>query len=209
MVIEPRVAEQELALANRWGAAHAVGPAQRQLGLVTDGERGEQLLRDAVTTLAESGACVEHAHALVDLGAALRRSNKRTDARACLREGVRVAEQIGAIGLAERANEEIAATGARPRKLLQTGIDALTASERRVAGLAAEGRSNKETAQLLFVTVKTVEVHLSSVYRKLVIESRGQLGAALIAASPTPAPDKDVARAQQVPAPDATHPRAP
>jgi DNA-binding CsgD family transcriptional regulator len=69
--------------------------------------------------------------------------------------------------------------GARPRKLVLTGVDALTPSERRVARMAAEGMSNKELAQALFVTVKAVEVHLSSVYRKLRINSRGQLADAL------------------------------
>jgi DNA-binding CsgD family transcriptional regulator len=74
--------------------------------------------------------------------------------------------------------------GARPRKLLLTGVDALTASERRVARMAAEGMSNKELAQALFVTVKAVEVHLSSVYRKLQISSRAQLAQALAASQP-------------------------
>ena len=83
-----------------------------------------------------SEARLEHARALVDLGAALRRANQRTEARERLREGVDLARTVGAFALAERANEEIAATGARPRKVLQTGLDALTASERRVAQLA-------------------------------------------------------------------------
>jgi len=191
------LAEEELRLANQWGAQHAIGASLRQLGLVLDGDEGQQLLYEAATTLAESGARIEHARALVDLGASFRRSKRRSDARAWLREGIRIAEQVGATAIAERANDEIAATGARPRKLLQTGLDALTASERRVATLAAEGRSNKEIAQLLFVTVKTVEVHLSSVYRKLTIESRAQLGAALIAGRPRADAD------QRMPAPTA------
>jgi len=81
--------------------------------------------------------------------------------------------------LVERANEELAATGARPRKILLTGLDSLTASERRIAQLAADELSNREIAQALFVTVKTVEVHLSNVYRKLEIGSRRQLASAL------------------------------
>jgi DNA-binding NarL/FixJ family response regulator len=155
---------------------------------VEGGRKGEQLVREAVATLAASGAGVEHARALVDLGAALRRTNHRIEARERLRAGVDLARRVGAIGLAERANEEIAATGARPRKVLQTGLDALTASERRVAQLAAEGLSNKEIAQTLFVTIKTVEVHLSHVYRKLEISSRAQLDRALLAPAP-PSPE--------------------
>jgi len=64
--------------------------------------------------------------------------------------------------------------------VVQTGVETLTASERRVAQMAAQGLSNKEIAQTLFVTVKTVELHLSNVYRKLRIGSRRELGAALV-----------------------------
>jgi DNA-binding NarL/FixJ family response regulator len=158
------------------------------LGLVEGGKGGIELLREAVEVLAGSEARLEHARALVDLGAALRRANQRTESRERLREGVDLARRVGALGLAGRANEEIAATGARPRKVFQTGLDALTASERRVAQLAAEGLSNKEVAQTLFVTIKTVEVHLSSAYRKLEISSRTQLDKALLTPAPSPAP---------------------
>jgi DNA-binding CsgD family transcriptional regulator len=177
------LADEELVLARRWGAPQTIGASLRALGLVEGGKAGIGLLREAVEVLAGSEARLEHARALVDLGAALRRANRRTEARERLREGVDLAQKIGAFGLAGRGNEEIAATGARPRKVLQTGLDALTASERRVAQLAAEGMSNKEIAQTLFVTIKTVEVHLSHAYRKLEISSRAQLDRAL-----TPAP---------------------
>jgi DNA-binding CsgD family transcriptional regulator len=182
------LADEELALARRWGDPHTVGASLRVLGLVEGGEAAIGLLREAVEVLAGSGARLEHARALVDLGAALRRANQRTEARERLREGVDLALRIGALGLAERANEEIAATGARPRKVLRTGLDALTASERRVAQLAAEGMSNKEIAQTLFVTIKTVEVHLSRAYRKLEIGSRAQLDTALMTPAPSPRP---------------------
>jgi DNA-binding NarL/FixJ family response regulator len=173
------LADEELVLARRWGDPQAIGASLRMLGLVEGGKAGIELLREAVEVLAGSEARLEHARALVDLGAALRRANQRTEARELLREGVDLARSVGALGLAGRANDEIAATGARPRKVLQTGLDALTASERRVAQLAADGMSNKEIAQTLFVTIKTVEVHLSHAYRKLEIGSRAQLDKAL------------------------------
>ena len=182
------LADEELALARRWGDPIAIGASLRVLGLVEGGTPGIGLLREAVEVLAGSEARLEHARALVDLGAALRRANRRTEARERLREGVDLARRLGALGLAGRANEEIAATGARPRKVIQTGLDALTASERRVAQLAAEGMSNKEIAQTLFVTIKTVEVHLSHAYRKLEISSRAQLDKALLTPAPSPAP---------------------
>jgi DNA-binding CsgD family transcriptional regulator len=177
------LAADELALARRWGDPQTIGASLRVLGLVEGGTAGIGLLREAVEVLAGSQARLKYARALVDLGAALRRENRRTEARQRLREGVDLALRSGAFRLAARANEEIAATGARPRKVLQTGLDALTTSERRVAQLAADGMTNKEIAQTLFITIKTVEVHLSHAYRKLEISSRAQLEKAL-----TPAP---------------------
>jgi DNA-binding CsgD family transcriptional regulator len=156
-----------------------VGISLRALGLIVGGEAGERCLREAVDVLADSPARLEYARALVDLGAALRRSNNRRDARELLRQGVELAHECGGRRIAERANEELAATGARPRKMPLVGIDELTASERRVAHLAADELSNKEIAQELFVTPKTVEMHLGRVYRKLGINSRRHLATAL------------------------------
>jgi DNA-binding CsgD family transcriptional regulator len=182
------LAEEELALARRWGDPQTIGASLRVLGLVEGGTAGIGLLREAVEVLAGSEARLEHARALVDLGAVLRRANLRIEARQRLREGVDLARRMGAFGLAERANEEIAATGARPRNVVQSGLDALTSSERRVAHLAADGMSNKEIAQTLFVTIKTVEVHLSHAYRKLEIGSRAQLHKALLPPPQSKAP---------------------
>ena len=173
------LAREELELSQRWGAARTIGISLRALGLVEGGRTGEQLLREAVDVLADSPARLEYARALVDLGAALRRGNSRSEARQLLRQGVELAHQCGASALMTLANEELAATGAHARTILLSGLDALTASERRVAHMAAEDLSNKEIAQALFVTVKTVEQHLGRVYRKLDIGSRRQLGAAL------------------------------
>ena len=105
-----------------------------------------------------------------------------------MREGVEQAHQCGANALAARGNEELAATGARPRARLLSGVDELTASERRVAQMAAEGLSNKEIAQALFVTAKTVEQHLGRAYRKLDINSRRRLTAALAGRDEAAAP---------------------
>jgi DNA-binding CsgD family transcriptional regulator len=175
------LAREELDLSRRWGAPRTIGISLRALGLVEGGEVGERLLREAVEVLGRSPARLEHARALIDLGAALRRANSRSEARKHLREGVDLAHQCGASALVTRGNEELAATGAHPRTILLSGLESLTASERRVAQMAAEEVSNKEIAQALFVTVKTVEVHLSRVYRKLDIESRRQLAGALSA----------------------------
>jgi DNA-binding CsgD family transcriptional regulator len=73
----------------------------------------------------------------------------------------------------------VQATGARPRRMVRTGVDALTPSELRVARMAATGMTNREIAQALFVTARTVETHLTHAYPKLGIVSREDLGAAL------------------------------
>ena len=89
---------------------------------------------------------------------------------------------MGAGVLAAGAHDELVAAGARPRRDPVESRSALTASELRVARIAAEGLTNREIAQSLFLTEKTIEVHLTRVYRKLDIHSRSQLARALAAA---------------------------
>jgi len=172
-------AAAELELSRRWGAPRPIGISLRALGLIEGGTRGEQLLREAVGVLSGSSARLELARTLVDLGAALRRGNSRREARERLRTGIDLAHQCGASALVDRANDELAATGAQRRTVHYPGVANLTASERRVARLAADGASNRDIAQELFITVKTVEMHLGRVYRKLDITSRGELAQAL------------------------------
>jgi DNA-binding CsgD family transcriptional regulator len=114
----------------------------------------------------------------------MRRANQRSRAREQLRQAVELATICGATALAARAERELLATGARPRRVALSGVDSLTPSERRVAELAAQGPTNREIAQALFVTQRTVEVHLTSIYRKLAINSRSQIAAALAQSVP-------------------------
>jgi ATP/maltotriose-dependent transcriptional regulator MalT len=170
------LAEEELVAARAWGAPGTVGPVLRVLGLL----RGEiALLEEAVEVLERSQARHELAKALADLGSALRRDRRPSEAREPLRRALELADACGADALVEHVRSELYATGARPRTTATGGVDALTASERRVAAFAAEGQSNRDIAQALFVTPKTVEVHLSNAYRKLGIRSRRELAAAL------------------------------
>ncbi|MGA8372419.1 MAG: LuxR C-terminal-related transcriptional regulator, partial [Acidimicrobiales bacterium] len=118
-------------------------------------------------------------------GALLRRSNQRAKARQLLRQAIDTAHHLGAEALALRAETELSASGARPRRVRLTGLEALTASERRIAELAAEGLTNREIAQTLFVTARTVEGHLTHVFYKLDVRARTALPAAL--AAPTSA----------------------
>jgi DNA-binding CsgD family transcriptional regulator/tetratricopeptide (TPR) repeat protein len=174
-----RLAREELELAQRWGTARARGIALRTLAFLETGSDAIDLLESSVAELERSQGRLELARSLVELGAALRRSRRRVDARDPLRHGMDLAHAGGASPLAERARIELAATGARPRRLALTGLDALTPSERRVAELVATGMTNRETAQALFVTLPTVETHLRHVFQKLDLSSRTELAEAL------------------------------
>jgi tetratricopeptide (TPR) repeat protein len=180
-----RVAREEVDLARRFQIPRELGMALRAAGLAEGGDRGVELLAEAVEVLEDSPAVLEHARALTDLGAALRRAGRRSDAREPLRRALELAHRCGATALVERAHAELLATGARPRRAVVTGLDALTASERRVAEMAAEGSTNREIAQALFVTEKTIEWHLGQAYRKLGISSRSELPRVLVSAGST------------------------
>jgi DNA-binding CsgD family transcriptional regulator len=174
-----RSAADQLERARAWGTPSAVGAALRVMGLLAEGEEQLALLREAVDVLDPSPVRLEAIRAQVDLGAALRRANRRSEAREPLRSALEEARAGGALEIAGRAHAELAATGEKLRPLAAGGVESLTPSERRVAELAAEGLSNRDIAQTLFLTVKTVEGHLSHAYRKLDISSRRELGAAL------------------------------
>jgi DNA-binding CsgD family transcriptional regulator len=178
-----KLAAEQFELARAWGTPGVIGAAHRIAGLVADGEPEIELLRDAVATLEASEMRLEHAHALVDFGAALRRAGKRTEARGHLATGLDLAHRCGATALVEMAESELAAAGARPRRRTLSGVESLTPSELRVAEMAAEGMTNKEIAQALFVTLRTIETHLSHTYGKLEISSRNQLSKALAGTS--------------------------
>jgi DNA-binding NarL/FixJ family response regulator len=118
---------------------------------------------------------LERARAQIDLGAALRRAGHRAEALERLRDGLDVAHRCAADALVEQARGEMVLAGARPRRDAAHGRDALTPSELRVARKAAGGMTNREIAQELFVSMRTVETHLTHVYRKLSIDSRDEL----------------------------------
>ncbi len=175
-----RHADDAVGRAERWGAPGHLGAALRTRGAVL-GQDGD--LEEAVAVLRDAPARHELALALFELGSAQRRGNQRRLARDTLRMALDVAQTCGARGISVRIHAELVVAGARPRREAISGADALTASERRVATLAAEGRTNREIAEELYLTLKTVESHLTSSYRKLDIGGRAQLGDALDTAS--------------------------
>lgn len=168
--------DEEVELARASGLDRPLGVALRAAGVLQRGEPGIELLRGSASLLQRVGARYERARSLVELGAALRRAGHRSDARSELTAGMELADRCGAERVVARAREEIGAAGARPRRIATTGLAALTASERRVAELAARGATNSEIAQELFVGLKTVETHLSHAYMKLGLAGRGARG---------------------------------
>ena len=164
---------RELELARATGLARPTGIALRAAGTLAAGPERIALLREAVALLASSQARLEHARALVALGSALRREQLRAESRAPLHEGLELAAACGATRLAVRAGEELQASGSRLPRHLGSHRDALTPSELRVVRLATEGATNVEIAQDLYVSLKTVETHLSHAYAKLGLAGRG------------------------------------
>ncbi|MFI8486171.1 helix-turn-helix transcriptional regulator [Streptomyces rubrogriseus] len=175
------LATEELRLARVWNTPRTVGRALRVLGTATGGRRGLELAEEAVRTLRDAPADtdMELIPALLAQGRQLLGAGERGRARARLREAAELAERKGALRWLTLAGQALREGGARGPVASRTGADALTGSERRIAELAADGRTNTEIADLLHLARRTVETHLTSTYRKLRIRRRTELPAAL------------------------------
>lgn len=183
------LADEEYRLATVWGTPRVVGRALRVLGEVTGGRRGLALTEQAVELLRgpspDAGAGTDQAlgmelgSALVTHGRLLTATGHARRARPLLREASVIAERLGATALLTLTQDMLRAGGARGGLAPLTGEAALTGSERRVAALAADGRTNAEISDLLHLARRTVETHLTSTYRKLGIQRRADLAAAM------------------------------
>jgi DNA-binding CsgD family transcriptional regulator len=167
------LAAEQVALARAAGGRLALGVALRASAPFS-GVPVERL-SEAVGVLRGVDAPVELARARADLGSVLRKAGNRAQAQRHLRAALEEADRCGAQLLSSYARRELLETGARPRRTALTGPDALTGAERQVAGLAAEGLSNRQIAQHLFITQSTVETHLRHAFHKLGISSRADL----------------------------------
>jgi len=165
-----RLAKEGIELARVVGNAGTLGVCLRIAAPFTGDQ--EATLIEAIAALEPAGARYEHAMALADLGAYLRRAGRRGESQDPLRRALEYAERAGAEPLRDYARAELLAAGARPRRTALTGPDALTSAERQVAELAADGLSNRQIAQHLFITQATVETHLRHTFHKLGISSR-------------------------------------
>ncbi|MFF1543778.1 LuxR C-terminal-related transcriptional regulator, partial [Streptomyces sp. NPDC058291] len=173
------LAAEELRLARVWGTPRTVGRALRVLGRATRGRRGLELGAEAVAVLRDAPAEAELVASLLAHGRQLTDAGDRGRGREHLREGAERAERLGNVRLLTHAEHALRTAGARRTTPAHTGSAALTGSERRIAELAAEGRTNTEIAQVLHLARRTVETHLTSTYKKLGIRRRGELREAL------------------------------
>jgi DNA-binding CsgD family transcriptional regulator len=137
--------------------------------LLTD---DEDAYREAIEHLAQSRATVELARSRLVYGEWLRREGRRVNAREELRAAHESFSRMGADAFAERARRELLATGETARHVTADNWHALTPQELQVARLARDGYTNSEIGARLFVSPRTVEYHLSKVYRKLDVDSR-------------------------------------
>ena len=174
-----RLARQAIAGARDFGAPSRLAHALRVGGRVIGADEGLALMEEAVALTEHSPARLESAYALADLGVELIGRRRKREGREALRLALDRSLKCDATALSERIRGDLGAGGGRPPRLELTGVDALTPAERRVCDLAAGELTNRQIAQSLFVTEKTIELHLTNAYRKLGIRSRFQLAAVI------------------------------
>lgn len=172
-------AARELHQARIWGAPVTTARALRVSALVGPRPAAQTRLEESVALLEAAGDPLELARSLTALGSLLSDAGRAESGREQLRRALGLAQAASAVVVAREAHEALLASGARPRRVSQLGPDSLTPSQRRVATLAAEGLSNEDIAAELFITRRTVEFHLTHAYRKLQVDGRIGLTAAL------------------------------
>jgi DNA-binding CsgD family transcriptional regulator len=173
-------------LAERWGTDRGTGYAQLARGAITPGKPGLDLLFAATETLAGTPAKYQHAIAKSMLAQGLFQAGDVKGARKNFRQVVDLAVRCGAWALARKARTLLVAAGGRMQAVQSSPIDTLSCQERRISELAAAGATNREIADTLSLALRTVEVHLTSVYRKLAISGRIELAPAFGADRPEP-----------------------
>jgi DNA-binding CsgD family transcriptional regulator len=171
-----RLADITSASATDW----ALGVEARSRALLSEGDAAEKLYRESIERLGRTRLRADCARSHLLYGEWLRRQRRRVDARAQLRIAHDMLDAMGMEAFADRARRELLATGETARKRsARTTDQKLTAQEAQIARMARDGLSNPEIAARLFISVRTVQYHLSKVFTKLGIESRGHLGRAL------------------------------
>ncbi|MEV6694615.1 AAA family ATPase [Micromonospora sp. NPDC051196] len=155
------------------------GRALRLLAATSPPEERRVLLSDAVTHLQRVGDRMELAMALADTGRRLLTVREPVRARRLFRRAFHLAEECGATPLTQQLLREEPGV-AEPKSRNECGVDVLSEAERRVATLAAQGQTNRQISEQLFITVSTVEQHLTKAFRKLNVKRRAELAARLV-----------------------------
>ena len=177
-----RALENLREMASAAGTDWVLGVAARCRALLADGEAAEDLYRASIGHLQRTRQPVELARSHLVYGEWLRREGRRIDARQQLRIAREMFDAIGAVAFTDRAARELAATGEtfRKRRPGDNGLASdLTVREAQIARLAADGLSNREIGEQLFISHRTVGYHLSAVFSKLDVANRTQLRNAL------------------------------
>ncbi|MDA0168287.1 AAA family ATPase [Solirubrobacter taibaiensis] len=172
------LAAEELDRARDWGAPGTVARSLRVLGLL-EGPEGLERLEEAVEIVPKGSCRLELAKSLAGLGGLRRLAGRPDYAREPLTRAHELAEVCGAERLLGDIRRELVAVGVEPASAMPHGVASLTATERRVAALAAAGRAEREIAQELFVTPRIIQIKLGSALRKLGASSAGELAMAL------------------------------
>ena len=167
--------EQLTSRASASGTAWGLGLAARSRALTSTGSDAEAHYREAIERLSNCRMATHLARAHLVYGEWLRREGRRRDARDQLRIAHEMLSAMGAEAFAERAARELRATGEKPRKRTTQSTDALTAQELNIARLVATGATNREVGAHLFLSPRTIEAHLRSIFQKLDISSRRQI----------------------------------
>ncbi|MGC7094845.1 AAA family ATPase [Amycolatopsis lurida] len=167
------LAKTQLAFARKRGLPRTLGIALHTAATVTEDARSTDLLTEAVEVLGRSQAKLEFAQAQADLAVRLGGSGGHEQAATMLNQAMSTATSCGAIALAGRIHQQLhSPAAAQPR--------VLTRREHNIATLAAQGKSNPEIAQALVLSRRTIEFHLTNIYRKLGISRRNQLTQSLV-----------------------------
>ncbi|HWM74501.1 MAG TPA: LuxR family transcriptional regulator [Nocardioides sp.] len=165
--------------------AHLIAFVSRCEGITaTEPEAAQAAFKAALAAHASTGDTFERARTRMLFGARLRREGQRVAAREQLRLAQDAFEQMDLAHWAQQAAHELSATGATARRRSGTSDEPLTSQETRVALLVAQGKSNKEVAAALFLSPKTIEHHVGSIFRKRGFKSRSELAGAFAREAP-------------------------
>lgn len=157
------------------GTPWGLGLEARSRALTSTGPIAEEHYREAIERLRGCRMATHLARTHLIYGEWLRREGRRRDAREELRTAHELLTEMGAEAFADRAARELRATGEHPRKRTAQPTDVLTAHELHIARRVATGATSKEVGAQLFLSPRTIEAHLRSIFRKLGITSRRQL----------------------------------